>query len=262
MQIGVSSFAFGWAVQHGTPPLDEQGLLAFARHHALAVVQLADNLPAHAISAGRLAAFVDAAEAAGIEIELGARKLTEAQLETYLALCCRCRARLLRFVVDDAGHEPSEEWLIATLLNAAPAIEAAGVTLAIENHDRLSASVLRRIVDAVHSPAVGICLDTANSLGAGEGLSHVVRELAPVTVNMHVKDVAIARLHHQMGFLVEGRALGRGQLPIAEAIADVWAEGRCRSVLLETGRRPPRRKWASTRRCAPKLRGQTRESAC
>jgi 3-oxoisoapionate decarboxylase len=80
---------------------------------------------------------------------------------------------------------------------------------------------------------VGICLDTANSFGAGEGLDQVAGVLAPVTVNLHVKDVAISRLPHQMGFTIEGRPLGRGQLPIRRAIDLVRAERRCRSVVLE-----------------------------
>lgn len=238
MRAGISSFAFGWAVQAGL--FDEQALLAFARRHGVGVVQVADNLAVHAMPPPRLAAFVDAAESAGIEIELGARMLTRAHLETYLDLCGRCRSRLLRFVVDAAGYEPSAETVIALVKKAAPAIEAAGVTLAIENHDRFPAATLRHIVQAIGSPAVGVCLDTANSLGAGEGLVEVLRELAALTVNLHVKDVAIARFPHMMGFTVEGRALGRGQLALREAIArvDAGARGQCRTAVLE-GWTPP-----------------------
>ncbi|MPY89636.1 MAG: TIM barrel protein [Luteitalea sp.] len=234
MHVGVSSFAFGWAVRHGTPPLDERGLLAFAQRHGLSVMQLADNLPAHAMSADQLAALVDAARAATIAIELGARGLTEAHLETYLALCGRCGAGLLRFVVDAGDYEPSAASLRALLANAVPAIEAAQVTLALENHDRFTAADLRRLVEDAGSTSIGICLDTANSLGAGEGLAAVVGELAPLTVNMHVKDVTITRPTHQMGFVVQGCDLGRGKLPIAEAITQVRAAGRCHSVLLES----------------------------
>jgi 3-oxoisoapionate decarboxylase len=238
MRAGISSFAFGWAVQEGV--FDEQGLLAFARQHGVGVVQIADNLAAHAMPSARLAAFIDAAEAAGIEIELGARMLTRAHLDTYLDLCGRCRSRLLRFVVDAAGYEPSADAVIALVKEAAPAIESAGVTLAIENHDRFPVATLRHIVESIGSPAVGVCLDTANSLGAGEGLSEVLGELAAITVNLHVKDVAIARFPHLMGFTVEGRALGRGQLALREAIArvDAGTRGQCRTVVLE-GWTPP-----------------------
>ena len=50
---------------------------------------------------------------------------------------------------------------------------------------------------------------------------------------MHVKDVRITRLPHMMGFVVEGRPLGQGQLPIAETIERVRRHGRCATVILE-----------------------------
>jgi sugar phosphate isomerase/epimerase len=233
MRAGVSSFAFGWAVAHASPPMDELALLDVARRHGLAVVQLGDNLPAHAFSPERLDAFVAAASAHAIDVELGARGLTDTHLERYVALCRQAGTRLLRFVIDGPGYEPPVRDVRALAREAVPVLEAAGVTLAIENHDRFPARVLRALVDEVGSPFIGICLDTANSLGAGEGLEYVTALLAPITVNLHVKDVAITRLPHQMGFLVEGRALGEGMLAIPRTIERVAAEGRCASVILE-----------------------------
>lgn len=233
MKIGIGSFAFGWAVRHASPPMDETGVLAFATRHGVGVAQLGDNLPVHQFSAERLAALVTAAADAGVALELGARGLTDAHLERYLRLCAVCECRLLRFVVDQQGYAPPVRDLRALLRNVAPALEAAGVTLAIENHDRFPARVLRTLVDELASPRLGICLDTANSLGAGEGLEYVTDLLAPVTVNLHVKDVAISRLPHQMGFLIEGRPLGEGMLPIQKAIDRVSICGRCESVILE-----------------------------
>ena len=238
MQPGIGSFAFGWAVGHATAPLDAQGLLEFARRHGLFVVQLGDNLPLHEMSSARLAALVTEAAQSGISLELGARGLTEAHLERYLHLCRQCNARVLRFVADASGYEPSACDLRALLANAVPALDAADVTLALENHDRLSARVLRDVVDHVASPRVGICLDTANSLGAGEGLEFVAELLAPVTLNLHVKDVVVTRALHQMGFVVQGRALGEGQLSLRETIARVAAAGRCRSVIVESWTSP------------------------
>lgn len=233
MIAGVGSFAFGWAVAHAQPPFDEHALLAFARGGGIARLQIADNLPVHTWTAERLDTFVSSARRDGVTIELGARGLTDAHLSRYLELCTRVRARLLRFVADAAPYEPSPDDLIALLRNAVPALSAARVTVALENHDRFAAATLRRIVDAAASVHVGVCLDTANSLGAGEGLRAVSEVLAPVTVNLHVKDVRISRLPDMMGFLVEGCTLGDGQLPIAEAIDLVRRYGRCESVILE-----------------------------
>jgi sugar phosphate isomerase/epimerase len=244
MEPGLSSFAFGWAVAHGA--LDEQALLASARRHGVRVVQLGDNLPVHALTPERRGALRAAAEAAGIRLELGARGLTAALLRAYVELCGELGADFLRFVADQGGHEPSLDAMTAILREAAPALAAAGVTLGLENHDRFGARELRGVIEAVASPHVGICLDTANSLGAGEGLAEVAAVLAPLTVNLHVKDVAITRLPHQQGFTVEGRPLGGGRLPLRAALARVRAAGRCRSAIVELWV-PPEPDLAATR---------------
>jgi sugar phosphate isomerase/epimerase len=230
---GIGSFAFGWAVGHTQQRFDEHAVLDFARVHGLRVVQIGDNLPVHTWAPERLERFTRATRAADISIELGARGLTEAHLAEYLNRCADCGARLLRFVADASSYHPSADDVIAILKNAAPVLAEAGVTLALENHERFPAVVLRRIVEDAGSPNVGICLDTANSLGAGEGLGAVTDVLAPLTVNLHVKDVQITRLPHMMGFVVEGRPLGAGQLAIASTIEKVLQHGRCRTVILE-----------------------------
>ncbi|MCW5559082.1 MAG: sugar phosphate isomerase/epimerase [Verrucomicrobiae bacterium] len=234
MEAGISSFAFGWAVRLRKPPLDELGLIGFARRHQVRVVQLGDNLPVHRMPEERRAALRQAATTAGIRLELGARGLTEAHLQTYLALCRELDSSLLRFVVDAPGHEPALADLAALLRNTLSALEAAQVTLAVENHDRFPAATLRRLMEDVGGPRVGICLDTANSFGVGEGLDQVVEALAPVTVNLHVKDVTIRRFPHQMGFVIEGCPLGRGQLPIRSLIGRLRGLGYRGSAILES----------------------------
>lgn len=234
MEAGISSFAFGWGVQLGQPPMDELGVVEFARRHGVRVVQLGDNLPVHQMSPERRAALLEAANAAGIRLELGARSLTEVHLQTYLELCRELGSSLLRFVVDARDYEPSLADVTALLRNAVPALAAAQVTLALENHDRFPAAALRRLIDEVASPRAGICLDTANSFGAGEGLAHVAELLAPVTVNLHLKDVTIRRFPHQMGFTIQGCRLGEGQLPIRELLGRLRGLGYRRSAILES----------------------------
>ena len=233
MNAGISSFAFGWGVRLGHPPMDAQAVVEFARRNEVRVAQLGDNLPVHCLSAEKRAALKAAADTAGVRLELGARGLTERHLQTYVELCTELSASFLRFVVDDAGHEPNLGEITALLRNAIPALDAAGVALGIENHDRFRAADLRRLIDDVGSSRVGICLDTANSLGAGEGLEHVTEWLAPVTLNLHVKDVSIRRLRHLMGFHIAGCTLGEGQLPIRPLLDQMRARGYRGSVILE-----------------------------
>jgi len=232
MKPGVSSYAFGWAVNAGEFTPDQ--LLDFAIQHRLPVVQFGDHVPLHEYEPAVLDRLASRAQAAGLEIQTGARGLTPEHLETYLAISRRVGARLLRFVIDGEGCRPDPAAIAGLLRNQLRSLQAAGVTLAIENHDRFPCVALRRLVDELDDASVGICLDTANSLGAGEGIAEVLEQLAPVCVNLHVKDFAIERLPHLMGFAVTGRSLGEGVLPLASVLAKVERSGRCDSAIVET----------------------------
>lgn len=235
MRLGLSSYTYGWAV--GTPdsrpvqPLDELGLLDRCQEHGLRLLQVGDNLPLHALDSARLVRFLDRSRAEGVELEVGARGLTVERVTTYAALARRAGARLVRFVIDDAGYEPTPAEVVAILRETAPLLS--GLVLGLENHDRFPARILRDIVEAAGSENVGICLDTANSLGAGEGLETVMRELGPYTVNLHLKDFHIRRVPYLMGFTVEGRPAGSGALDIPALLAELQASGRCATAVLE-----------------------------
>jgi sugar phosphate isomerase/epimerase len=94
--------------------------------------------------------------------------------------------------------------------------------------------VLRDMMEAIGSERVGVCLDTANSLGAGEGIREVAQVLAPHTVNLHIKDYTIERLPYLMGFSISGRPAGDGMLDLPELLQLLQPYGRCRSAILET----------------------------
>ncbi|MDO8544387.1 MAG: TIM barrel protein [Opitutaceae bacterium] len=249
MQLGISSFAFGWAV--GTPaPLapvafTTETLLDFAVAHRVSVIQFGDNLPLHALTEEALDRFAARACSHRVAIETGARGLTAAQLERYIGIARRLDARLLRFVIDAKGYEPDLAAIAAIIRDELPALRSANVVLGIENHDRFPCATLRRLVDTIASEHVGICLDTANSLGAGEGIGEVLAALAPVCVNLHVKDYAIERLPSLMGFTVTGRSLGCGMLPIDRVLDSVAQHGRCTTAVVETWP-PPEPELAAT----------------
>jgi sugar phosphate isomerase/epimerase len=108
-----------------------------------------------------------------------------------------------------------------------------GIWLGIENHDRFTAATLREIIEDAGCERIGVCLDTANSLGAGEGLDVVVETLAPLVLNLHVKDFHIARVPHQMGFTVTGRPAGSGCLDVGRLLERLAPARRCETAILE-----------------------------
>ena len=235
MKLGLSSYTYGWAVgvpgHEPTVPLDEHGLLEKVRAHGLNLLQIGDNLPLHSFSASRLKEFASAAKTQNIELEIGARCLVPEQLQRYADLARAVEASLVRFVIDDADYHPPLDQIVRLLRENLSALD--GLRIGIENHDRLKSSEFRRIIDSVGAENVGICLDTANSLGAGEDVQTVVAALGPVTLNLHIKDFQVKRLPHLMGFTVNGCPAGKGLLNIPRLLQSLASYGRCRSAILE-----------------------------
>jgi sugar phosphate isomerase/epimerase len=194
--------------------MDVFDLLRQARSLGIKVIQVCDNLPLDRLTQSDRVRLRSTADRWGIAIEVGTRGIQREHLDRYLELARFFRSPILRLVLDQAGDQPSPEETVARLGPLVPAFAQAGIRMALENHGRFSAAVLSGLVRELGATWVGICLDTANSLGAGEGLEHTVDQLAPYTVGVHVKDFRIRRLEHQMGFLVEGCAVGGGCLPV------------------------------------------------
>jgi len=192
---------------------------------------VAVNIPFEKYSVKELEAFNHFADKADIKIEVGARGMTSERLEKYIRIAEIMRSPILRFVIDQKGFQPSMDEIHAVIRVAVPTLEKYNIILAIENHDRLLTTDFVEMVERSGSQHVGICLDTVNSMGAGEGLETVIGRLAPFTVNLHVKEFSVERVFHQMGFIIEGKPLGEGMLPLAELVRQV--SPRCQSAILE-----------------------------
>lgn len=237
MQLGIGTYTYGWAVgvKGALPatPMDEYGLLTAARHAGIRLIQVGDNLPLHTFPAARRRTFSGALREYGITLELGARKMTESHLKRYILLCAEMNASLLRFLVDEGRFKPDLKEIEQVIRSQRGLLKDTQVSLALENHGRLKAAELRSLVEHLGYEEVGICLDTVNSLGAGEGIGSLLETLAPYTLNLHIKDFMIKRLPHQMGFIVEGRPAGKGMLDIPGLLRKLGKMNRCRTAVLE-----------------------------
>jgi sugar phosphate isomerase/epimerase len=237
MRLGLSSYTYTWAV--GVPgqppprPLTALDLVDRTAAAGLACVQIADNLPLDRLTPVEANTLRTHAAARGVAVEVGSRGLTPERLATYVALASFYGSPILRFVIDGPDYEPSVDEVVAVIRAGLPRLRAAAVRLALENHDRLDARAFREIVRATDEEQVGICLDSVNSMGAGEGLAEVVATLAPFTINLHLKDFRIERVSHKMGFVVEGAPAGKGRLRIPWLLGEVVRHGRCESAILE-----------------------------
>jgi 3-oxoisoapionate decarboxylase len=230
VRLGVSSFTFSWAIgvtgSEPRSPLTVWGLLERAADLGVGVLQVADNLPLHRLTGDERLRLREEATARGISVEVGTRGVARDHLRRYVAIALELGSPVLRTVTDTADHRPGPEEIVAALGPLTPELEDAGVHLAIENHDRFSAPALVAMLEALDSEWVGVCLDTANSLGALEGPRETVAVLAPFAANLHLKDVAARRVPSQLGMVIEGTPAGRGQVDLPWVVEQVRKRGR------------------------------------
>jgi 3-oxoisoapionate decarboxylase len=221
-------------------PLSILRLLYIAKEKNIKRIQLCDNLiePLHTLSEDCLQEIKDIADSFNIQIELGTRRLTIQNIQQYLKIAQFFNAPFLRVVIDDVDYHPSLGEIISIIKADIGDFRESNIILAIENHDRFTVKNLIEIIEKTDKDYVGICLDTANSLGAGEGIKEVVEGLAPYTVNLHVKDFTIKRVSHKMGFTVEGCAAGDGMLNVPYILEQLTPYNRCLSATLEVWSNP------------------------
>ncbi len=237
MRLGIGTYTYTWAV--GVPDhlpetrMSAADLVKAANAAGLRCVQIADNLPLKQLSTEERHGLLELAESRRVAIEVGARRMTPEHLATLIDVAAFFGSHVLRFVIDGPGFEPTVDEVVTIVREALPRLREAGVKIAIENHDRLVAAEFREIVKGTDEDQVGICLDSVNSMGAGEAVRDVVDTLAPWTLNLHVKDFTVRRVSHMMGFVVEGAPAGQGMLDIPRLLEEVRRHGRCQSAILE-----------------------------
>jgi 3-oxoisoapionate decarboxylase len=209
MAIGLSTYAFFWR------KLSLHDMLKQTNELGCTVFQICDYPAVESLSSAELADLRDTAADLGIELELGTRGVQPEHLHRYLKLCDHLGATLLRSMLPGSGDA------VPMLNEAMPAFERRGVTVALETYEQMPTAELIRVVHAVDSDALGICLDPANCV-AGLELPHdVVDRTAPYVKNMHIKDFAFARQAGWVGFTLAGCPLGEGLLDYDDMIAVV-----------------------------------------
>lgn len=95
---------------------------------------------------------------------------------------------------------------------AEPVLRKYKMKLAIENHKGWRAAEHAAWVKHVGSEYVGVCYDFGNNISLCEDPSETYRLLAPLTIYVSFKDMAVAP--YEEGFLLSEMALGEGMLDI------------------------------------------------
>lgn len=235
--LGLGSYSYRWSCgfrdRRPSHPLGPVDLLHRARGLGLKLVQFADNIPLHERDTATISALRETAAETGIAVELGMGGFEGHLLDRYLALARQLDARLIRIALDAEDAAIPVRDMAARLTAVLPAARAAGVRLAVENHFHFPSPRLRDVVEAVDDPALGVCLDVANSICAGEWPAETIALLAPFAINLHLKDYQILPDPYGVGFRVIGTPLGQGVLDIPSVFATLARHGREVNVVLE-----------------------------
>lgn len=237
MQLGISTYSYTWAV--GVPgsipevPLTIYKLIDKASLLQLNLLQVADNLPLEVLTKSSLEEIYRYASGKGIRLEMGGRGLEPVHTLKCLEAAEILKSPILRMVIDQKDFEPDLKTIIAIIKELIPEFKSRNIRLALENHDRLKAREFKQIVEETDMQWVGICLDSVNSMGAGEGFETVSELLLPYTINLHLKDFTIKRVSHKMGFVIEGAPAGKGMLNIPSLIQTLENNKSCQSAILE-----------------------------
>ncbi len=229
MRLGIGSFSYPWAV--GVPgqpqlaaPMDAFGLLDAAIALGVQSVQYVDNLSLMHLSARNRTELKSRADAAGIAVEVGMRGTDAGEIRMHLQFVKEFGGDYLRIMTDGVSPSdaPGSDQVIERLLPLTDDFEDAGVRIALENFDRFTAYDTVGMVEALGAGDVaGVCLDTVNNFGAGEGWASVVETLAPYTINLHLKDFRVTRKIHRLGFEINGAVAGQGQLDVPAILAQM-----------------------------------------
>jgi len=237
LKLGISTYSFPWSIGvSGSPPphpMTTGDLISYAARKKISHLQLADNFPLHQLSETELDHIEGLAVENNIQLEVGMRGLAFDHVLSYLRLAERFHSPFIRVVIDGPGFEPGRDAVISTILKLLPFLDRAGVVLAIENHDRFAADLLKQIIRRTSLNLVGICLDTVKYLGANEGFGQILPVLLPYTINLHIKDFTIQRVPDKMGFLVKGAPAGDGMLALPDLLGELELYGKCISATLE-----------------------------
>lgn len=214
MELGIGSYAFRWAQALPRAPLSVRGMIDTTAAELCTLLQIADNPELDSMPMREVRDLREYAADRGVRLQCGASGLSSATLARQLNVASALDSDVVRIVLDADGVHPSDREVAELLTEWAPRYGDAGVIIAIENHFLTPSKNLRGILDGVAHPAVGVCLDTANSIMVGEWPTETISLLRPYARCLHLKDYAIAPDSAGVGGHIEGRALGTGWLEV------------------------------------------------
>ncbi len=149
--------------------------------------------------------------------ETEVKNAKETGIEIFRTACLSGR----RYETFDSmeGFLKFKEASILEMQRAEPIMRKHRVKLAVENHKDWRADEFVKILNGLGSEWIGVTLDTGNNISLLEDPMHVVEVLAPYSISVHLKDMAVEE--YDDGFLMSEVNLGEGYLDIEGMIKTI-----------------------------------------
>ena len=161
-----------------------------------------------------------------------------ADFKTGVETADRLDVRTMRVFSGNAkpGYELEQglAWIVDGLGAGAEYAAQHGVTLALENHGLMAgrSDQVRRIIDAVGSPALRANIDTGNFLLVNQNPTDAARDLADLAALVHLKDFRRARADETEhvykgldGTGFTGAVVGQGEVDLPAIVEILGAAG-------------------------------------
>jgi len=225
MRLGIGSYTYGWS--SGTYGSDTSQAAGF--HYLTAfdlidravtadvpVVQICVKPDLAAMSSDELETLQKYAVDNNKTLEIGTVGSDPDHLLEYLRIAGLLGANLVRTIFTNPSPHITEEH--AHVAKIADQYAEKQTYLAIENHETSSYLDLVALCREIDNEYIGVCLDTVNSLGRGEGMREVAEALMPYTKCLHVKDFTVVRHKSDIELTITGASAGEGKLDVPKQL--------------------------------------------
>ncbi len=159
----------------------------------------------------------------------------EAGAERLRAFCLGGRRYEVFSTLEDWKRFVAESRL--RIARAIPILEKHRLPLSLENHKDWTAGEMLALMKEFGGEYLGVCLDTGNNISFLDDTIELVERLAPHTLSVHLKDMAVAE--YEEGFLLVEMPLGEGMLDVKRIVDTVRRARPKASFTLEMMTRSP-----------------------
>jgi len=168
-----------------------------------------------------------------ISLEVGTAGTDREHLLKFLEIAHFLKSPILR-----TGQSITETHLGITeienrIKDVIPECEKAGIVMVLENQESYSTAEFAKLIVNVDQPNLRVCLDLSRALGAMEGPREVLDGLGPLCGNFLFRDVLVNNSQASLGYTVEGRPAGKGNIPVKWALEKLRGFGIDHTTIIE-----------------------------